>query len=786
MNDPMLKIAVCNHRNNSKYKNQEKPWSYIKDRNRRPIRTTETAEEYPRLPKEKRDELKDHGGFVGGWLKGGVRKNGNVISRCIGALDADNIGADDDFLGITRKALEGVEYFIYSTHKHSPEAPRYRIVILFDREVSEDEYPALMRMVARQIGMDFFDDSTYQANRMMYWSSCPSNGVFFFEEGIGEPMAVDRYLGMYADWRDTTQWPTSSRQSEVVKHSVRQQQDPLSKDGLIGAFCRTYFPITEAIHTFLSDVYAPSATEGRYDYIPADSNAGVVIYDDKFVYSHHATDPACEKLLNAFDLVRIHLFGDDDPKKTYKQMCDLALQQDAVKLTLDRERRERADEDFAADDDRDWTSQLRYQPRSQILENSVWNLMLILNNDPDFANFGYNELANRVQVTGPVPWDRPTDNKFWRDADTAQLKALLDTRYVSFSSRNHDVCFAKVADDRRFHPIRDYLDSLPPWDGECRVESLFIRCLEADDTEYVRTVTRRLFAAAVARVYQPGIKFDCLTVIDGAQGIGKSTLLKELVGDEYYSETLSLTDMDDKTGAEKLQGYWVIEIGELAGMKKADVEKVKGFLSTTDDKYRPSYGRVVESHPRQCVVIATVNGERGYLRDITGNRRFWIIKCRQKEQARKWSFTKEERDQIWAEAVALWRGGEKLYLEDTELPAAEALQREAMELDERQGIVEEYLNTLLPDNWDGMDLYERRNYLSVQYDPTQPRGTTVRKAVSNVEIWAECFGKNPSEMKPADSYAIAALMMRVEGWERTEKIRRIPVYGRQRLYLKTE
>ena len=786
MNDPMLKIAVCNHRNNSKYKNQEKPWSYIKDRNRRPIRTTETAEEYPRLPKEKRDELKDHGGFVGGWLKGGVRKNGNVISRCIGALDADNIGADDDFLGITRKALEGVEYFIYSTHKHRPEAPRYRIVILFDREVSEDEYPALMRMVARQIGMDFFDDSTYQSNRMMYWSSCPSNGVFFFEEGIGEPMTVDRYLGMYADWHDTTQWPTSTRQSEVVKHSVRQQQDPLSKDGLIGAFCRTYFPITEAIHTFLSDVYAPSATEGRYDFIPADSNAGVVIYDDKFVYSHHATDPACEKLLNAFDLVRIHLFGDDDPKKTYKQMCDLALQQDAVKLTLDRERRERADEDFAADDDRDWTSQLRYQPRSQILENSVWNLMLILNNDPDFANFGYNELANRVQVTGPVPWDRPADNNFWRDADTAQLKALLDTRYVSFSSRNHDVCFAKVADDRRFHPIRDYLDSLPPWDGECRVESLFIRCLEADDTEYVRTVTRRLFAAAVARVYQPGIKFDCLTVIDGAQGIGKSTLLKELVGDEYYSETLSLTDMDDKTGAEKLQGYWVIEIGELAGMKKADVEKVKGFLSTTDDKYRPSYGRVVESHPRQCVVIATVNGERGYLRDITGNRRFWIIKCRQKEQARKWSFTKEERDQIWAEAVALWRGGEKLYLEDTELPAAEALQREAMELDERQGIVEEYLNTLLPDNWDGMDLYERRNYLSVQYDPTQPRGTTVRKAVSNVEIWAECFGKNPSEMKPADSYAIAALMMRVEGWERTEKIKRIPVYGRQRLYLKTE
>ena len=782
MTDPMLKIAVCNHRSNAKYKNQEKPWSYIRDRNRTPIRTTETVEEYPKLPKEKRDELKDHGGFVGGWLRGGIRKNGHVISRCIGALDADNIGADDDFLGIVRKALAGVEFFIYSTHKHRPEAPRYRVVILFDREVTEDEYPALTRMIARQIGMDYFDDSTYQANRMMYWASCPSNGVFFFEEGVGEPLQVDHYLGMYADWRDATQWPTSTRQSEVVKHSLRQQQDPLSKEGIIGAFCRTYFPITEAIRVFLPHVYAPSAVEGRYDYIPADSNAGVVIYDDKYVYSHHATDPACQKLLNAFDLVRIHLFGDDDPKKTYRQMCELALAQDEVKLTLDRERRENAGAEFSEADDREWTKRLRYQPRTQELENSAENLILILENDPDFRNFAYNELAHRVQITGPVPWERPSGNPFWRDADTAQLKALLDARYTCFSTRHHDVAFIKVTDDRHFHPVRDYLDALPPWDGVRRVETLFIHCLEAEDCAYVRTVTRRLFAAAVARVYQPGVKFDSLVVIDGIQGIGKSTLLKELVGDAFYSETLSLTDMDDKTGAEKLQGYWIVEIGELAGMKKADVEKVKNFLSTTDDKYRPSYGRVVESHPRQCIVIATVNGERGYLRDITGNRRFWIVKCHQKEPARKWSFTPEERDQVWAEAVALWQAGEKLYLDSDELPAAEAAQRDAMELDERQGIVEEYLDTLLPANWDAMDLYERRNYLSDQHDPTQPRGSAVRQTVSNVEIWAECFGKNPSEMKPADSYAIAALMMRVNGWERTQERHPIALYGRQRVY----
>ena len=281
---------------------------------------------------------------------------------------------------------------------------------------------------------------------------------------------------------------------------------------------------------------------------------------------------------------------------------------------------------------------MKYQPRSNVLENSVWNEMLILNNDPDYANFAFNEMANRIQVTGALPWERPKDNKFWRDADTAQLKAHIDVRYVPFSSRNHEVSFTKVADDRRFHPIRDYLDSLPAWDGQKRIEDILIKYLSADDTEYVRTVTRKTFVAAVARIYRPGTKFDSVLVLDGIQGIGKSTLFKDLVGDEYYSETLSLTDMNDKSGAEKLQGFWIMEIAELAGMKKADIEKVKAFLSTSDDKYRPSYGKTVESHPRQCIIIASVNGERGYLRDITGNRRFWVVKLNQTEQKKDLAF----------------------------------------------------------------------------------------------------------------------------------------------------
>lgn len=784
MNDPLLKISVCDRWTNARYKNQERNWSWIKERNRRPIRTSETVEEYPKLPKERRDELKDQGGFVGGWLKSGVRKKGHVLFRTVGCLDADNIPEGTNFPALCRDVLIGIDWFLYSTHKHRPEAPRFRLVILFDREVSEEEYPALMRMVAKQPGMDYFDDSTYEPHRMMYWASCSSDSQFVFEDSLGCPLPVDRYLGMYRDWRDVSQWPTSSRQSEIMHRNVENQQDPLNKEGLVGAFCRTYFPIQSAMEAFLSDVYAPTDVEGRWDYIPADSTAGVVVYDDRFVYSHHATDPAGGKLVNAFDLVRIHKFGNDETKKSFQEMCDFALRQDEVKLRLDRERREQAAKEFRVDpdEDRSWTAQLTYRNRSNELENSSQNLLLIFRNDPAMAFFAFNEMAGKVQLTGKAPWVRPEGNIWWRDADDAQARAWMDEHYGSFSERNFKVAFTKAAEDRIFHPVRDYLNSLPEWDGECRIDNLLVRCLQADDTLYVRAVTRKLFTAAVARIYRPGTKFDSVLVLDGAQGIGKSTLFRMLAGDRYYAETLSLTDMSDKTGSEKLQGVWLVEIGELAGMKKADIEKVKAFLSTTDDQYRVSYGHWVESHPRSCVIIATVNGERGYLRDITGNRRFWIVKCRQKESVRRFAFTEEEREQIWAEAKYYWQNGEKLWLEGDLLSASEEAARDAMEADDRLGMVEEYLDTLLPENWAEMDLYERRNWLSDRKDPTQPTGTVQRERVSNAEVWAECFSRNPSDMKPADSYAIAALMVRFRNWKRTEKVQRLPLYGRQRLY----
>ena len=778
-----LAIAYGNNRQAKKWVNKTTSFDELKERLKVTIRTTESAEEYAKFSKAQKDNAKDHGGFVAGALKGGRRKIDTVELRSMVALDGDRI--DKTFLENYETSTPYTSV-LYTTHSSTDENPRVRLIFPLTRDVTPEEFVAVSRYLAQMLGIDYFDECSYQPNQLMYWPSTPSNGSFVYKEVDKNWLNPDEILNAHPEWTDPTRLPTSSRESKANTVANQKVQDPLEKDGIVGLFNRVYFPISKAIEAFLSDVYEPTENENRYHLIESSSIAGVEIKEEgKFVYSHHAKDPAYLKLCNAFDIVRIHKFGDDDDKKSFRDMCEFAMQVDEVKVLAANERLALAEEDFSADGD-DWKTRLKYQPKTSLHENSVYNLNLILNNDPDFRNFAYNELANRIQVTGSLPWERPEGNKFWRDADTAQLKSIIDIRYLPFSSRNHDVAFTKIADDRRFHPIRDYLDSLPAWDGTKRVEDVFIKYLKADDTDYIRTVTRKTFAAAVARIYVPGIKFDCVPVLDGDQGIGKSTIVKDLVTADYYSETLSLTDMDDKSGAEKLQGFWVVEIGELAGMRKADIEKVKAFLSTSDDKYRPSYGKVVESHPRQCIVIATVNGERGYLRDITGNRRFWIIKVHQKKQKKTWSFTEEYRQQFWAEAKEIWKSGEKLYLEGDILEEAEKAQKGAMETDERVGMVEEYLNTPLPADWDDMDLFARRNYLNgSEFGGTQHIGTIARTSVSNAEIWCECLNHSLPDLKTTDSYQIAALMAQISGWERTTNIKRLPIYGRQRLYQKT-
>lgn len=779
-----LAIAYGASRNAKQWSNKTTKFDDLKNALRVTVRTPETQEEYAKYSKSQRDQVKDHGSFVGGHLKGGRRRVQDVEYRSMLTLDGDAV--TQDFID-TFDILCPYAACLYSTHSHRTDNLRVRVVIPLTRDVTPEEFQAVSRYVADMFGIDMFDECSYMPNQLMYNPSSPSNAPYLFIEVDGDWLNPDDILNAHPEWKDPTMLPTSSRESVAHVATKKKRADPLAQKGVAGAFNRAFYPISKAFD-LLTDVYEATDREDRYHFIESDSMPGVMVYDDKFAFSHHAKDPAYMRLLSAFELVRIHRFPNVDDKQSFKDMADFALSFDEVKVLLADERMQQAEDDFAQlhDDSVDWRTKLHYEKKTGILENSVWNLQLILANDPDLSGFGYNQLANRVQITGEVPWKRPKDNSFWRDADTAQLKAFIDSKYLQFTTRNHDVAFMKVADDRAFHPIRDYFGTLPKWDGIPRVETLLIDYLGAADTEYVRTVTRKTFAAAVARVFEPGCKFDAVLILRGPQGAGKSSLFAKLAG-KWFSDSLCLTDMKDKTGAEKLAGKWILELGELAGMKKADIETVKSFLSRQDDDYRPSYGRTNESHPRQCIIVGTTNAESGFLRDITGNRRFWPVEVTKNSPYHSWELTEYEIKQIWSESYEIYAAGEELFLSDEEIvKLAEKEQKAVMEQDERQGMVEEYLEMLLPDNWDDMDIYARRDYFRDRNDITRPVGKNKREYVSNIEIWVECFGNNPSDLKTSDSYVMAALMTNVSGWERSNQSRRLPFYGKQRVYFRAE
>jgi putative DNA primase/helicase len=782
-------ISVAKSKNSTHWTNIEISWEELLDRLSSTVRTPETVEEYRRLPKEKQDEIKNVGGFVGGQLKDGKRKNGFLEFRSVLALDLD-YARPEVWEEIT--LFYDFKCCISSTHKHTAEKPRLRLIIPLLRKVTADEYTAIARKVAEDIGIEQFDDTTYEPLRLMYWPSTSSNGEFVFEKQEGSLLDPDEVLARYTNWRDSSEWPVSSRQKKIVKSILKKQAEPLTKGGVVGAFCRTY-SVQEAIETFLSEVYQPSLLKGRYDYIPAESSAGVLIYAGQFAYSHHATDPACGKLCNAFDLVRIHKFGELDPSSeevdsptklpSYQAMQEFCVENERVKRQLAKERLAQANQDFALEEE-DWQTRLELNKNGEI-KDTLSNIATILRRDQNLQGIVYNQHRDGIDVRGKLPWKQVKEG--WGDSDLAGAKLYFDQTYRIWSPGKFNDALLGVASERLYHPIKEYLNTLPEWDGTPRVDTLLIDYLGAEDTLYTRAVLRKTLCAAVARVYEPGTKFDQILVLNGPQGLGKSTFFARL-GRKWFSDSLTLSDMRDKAAAEKLQGYWILELGELAGIKKVDVETVKSFISRTDDKYRASYGFNVESHPRQCVIVGSTNSKSGFLRDITGNRRFWPVKVYGHSVKKPWEMN--EVDQSWAEVLVKYRAGEELFLKGSEAQMATAEQTCALEADDREGLVREYLDRLLPEKWREMDLFERRSFLSEGHLGSRVQGTVRRERVCTMELWCECFGKEGANLRKSDAYEMNAILSRIEGWEKYEGNKRgnfkFPLYGVQAGYVRVE
>lgn len=778
-----IKISIAPSRKAKVWTNVTWEWSQLVDKCRETIRTGETVAEYAAMDKNTQSNRKDVGGFVGGYLDGGVRKNEHVRFRSVATLDIDH-GKTDVWEDFTMNF--SCAAFLYSTHKHTERAPRYRLVIPFDRECEPWEYEPVCRRIANTLGLDLFDHTTYELPRLFYWPSSPNDAEYVFHEQKGDPISVDDLLATYTDPRNASEWPYGNTEDKVLRKECQKAGNPCEKEGIIGAFCRAY-TIEDAIDTFLQDVYEPTAQEGRYTYRKGSVSGGLVCYSHQFAYSHHDTDVMCGKLCNAFDIVRIHKFGIMDEDKdegtevtklpSYVEMMRFAGADKRTNVEVMKSRRAKIAEDFSGiEDDEDGSEVLSKLDRDSKgnVRQSINNVIIALKGDPLLKGRLWHDLFTGYDCAEGMPWKRTT--RAWTDKDDSNLRAYLERVYgLTGKERIYDALESVFGENQR-HPIREYLEGLA-WDKVERLDKLIIDYIGAEDTPLTRAMTRKIFTAAVARVMRPGTKFDYCLIMSGGEGIGKSTLLNTMGGD-WFSDSIVTTE--GKEGMESLRGAWIIELAELASIKRSAVEQVKNFLSKKEDTYRQAYGKRVQPYPRQCVFFGTTN-EDDFLKGDTGNRRFWVVKVDASKCAFKDPFAAvtTDRDQLWAEAYYRYKHDEALYL-DPEMEKEARVRQQEANIDYEDpipGMLDEYLDTKLPADWYTWDKARRRAF--VQNPDPLASETLPRKEFYAGEFVYEqlCLTENTKDY-PYVLRKINKLMKKKEGWRQSRV--QISGYGRQR------
>lgn len=798
VHDRQIIISTAGSRRATKWPPSTLWWSELIERLRVPTRGVETLTAYLALPKSKQDDLKDVGGFVAGTLQGNRRKAKAVTARDVVTIDADNIPAGGTSDVLRRVDSLGCAYAIYSTRKHEEARPRLRILLPLSRACTADEYEPLARKLASLIGIDLCDPTTFEASRLMYWPSCCADSQYVFAYGDRPFADVDGVLGMYRDWRNVLEWPQVPGADQAQQRLAAKQGDPLTKTGVVGAFCRTY-DIYRAMDELIPGAYSPTDIPDRYTYAGGSTTGGAVVYDHgQFLFSHHATDPCSGKLVNAFDLVRLHRFGDQDDEAqpntptnrlpSYTVMCQFAVADSSVAALLNTERYETAVEAFtgmqmptdATLEPANWMGLLKTSPVTGAPEKTVDNVLIILEHDPMLrGKVAFDEFANRGLALGALPWDSRAARRQWTDTDDAGLRHYIEKVYdITGKERLLDAT-SLCAFKRRINDVQDYLSKLS-WDNVRRLDTLLTDYLGADNNIYTRAVARKSLAAAVARAMVPGTKYDYMPILTGPQGIGKSTLLRTL-GMRWYSDSLST--FEGKEAREMVQGTWINEIGELNGMTRSEITTIKQFLSQQEDIYREPYGRRTNAYPRRCVFFGTTN-DAEFLRDRTGNRRFWPVDVGL-HPIKKSVFRDlpEEVDQIWAEAFVAWQLGEPLYLSGEAERIAMEQQEEHRESSSKEGLVRDFLDRPLPLDWDKRDVAERRLYWSGTFSQGNVE-TIPRDRVCAAEIWCECLGGDIKYMKRTDSVEINGILCGIQGWEKCSGLQRFGVYGTQRGFVR--
>ncbi len=683
-----------------------------------------TFEEYKALnPKDKKAmeeklRCKNKGGIIGG--KATSRLKSKLEYRDLVILDVDEVSSDYSPMRIHKQLIElGYNHLIYTTCSHSSERPRYRIIMLLPEPVyNEDLFKSYSRYMADRINyslktpetpdLDIFDKSTHEWNRVFFLPAITKGGLYekyLYNEGKDIEIFNEKFIKQIVEG-DTKKY---NKQEKDLEDQIKRDKTPY----YINIF-NDYYSIETAIEAYLSDIYE-EASGGRYKYIDSSSPAGLVLYSgENTCYSFHANDPAYGKRLEPFDLVRIHRFGNEDIKETNRAMRDMLMEDQNIGDDI-----KKAKEDYINKNNKkmskknknnnigfpiteDWHREFQLLDNGDIIPNAH-NLELIFTNDSNLQGLvAYDESTHRIEVLKRFfPQDNSKNvyveipRQYVEDSDKPSIRVYLDKTYNIRNRSLVDDAFKIYIQKNRVNGLTGYLSSLK-WDGVPRLETMFIDYLGAEDTELNRALTKVMLLGAVARAYRPGTKFDYTLVLQGPEGIGKSFILSKL-GDIYFRDHLG--DLGNKDAKALLSGAWIVEFAELSDLSKSKSEEVKSFLTSTFDLFRPPYGREEVEYKRQCVFFGTTNDSE-FLTGGTGNRRFPVIRCGVNKQTKLVHEDFDgERDQIWAEAVALYNQGESIWLSPEMTKAYEQEQEKHRVVDNRVETIIEHLTQKAPANF---------------------------------------------------------------------------------------
>ncbi len=770
-------LLTADSRLSKRWDRQELSWDDLVARLSEPRRFEVDSKRLAAMDADERHRIKDVGGWLAGRSTTGHRKADDVREVRLVRLDMD--AAPVDWRDVVDAAYQDLTWMAHTTASHRPDRPRARVIVPLSRAVDAEEYAYVSRKLAERTGEDHWPDhSTFRHNQVAFWPSCASDADFEVVSGAGSVFDVDALLDAVDDWRDVEAWPFRPTGGLVVKGKA---EDPREKGGWVGAFCRAY-SVTEAIKAFLPDVYLPGSAADRWTHAEGSLRNGLVIYDDDTqAWSHHEiSDPAAGKLRNAWDLVRVHKFGELDvnarPRTpahrlpSFLAMAEFAAKDKAVLAAVVSGEAALAD-DFDAVEvpDDDWIDQVVFDKNAVPLR-TFRNLTTILRGDPRLSGVvRFNELTRTIEIE-PERWAAkigpimlPPGRDELQDQHISALREKVESLWRrEWSGASTHEAIALIARDRAYHPVLDILDAVE-WDGVERLDTWLTDYVGCPDNEFVRQAGRKMLVAAVARVRDPGCKWDHMLLLHGEQGAGKSTLCRVLaLQDRFFAE---LRSVEPKIAAETISGVWVVEMCELEAFDRAQISVLKAFVTIQADRYRPAYGRTVEVRPRSCVVIGTTN-EVEVLRDSTGNRRFWPVHVGEIDT----EGLSEVVLQLYAEADFLLAMGESLYLEGEAIGIAKVEQEAHRQTDPWEDRIKAWLEAPMPADW-----YDTEG----EHVPFED-GTVERDRVCVQEILDECLQIPASGQHAGVRRRIGSIMRTMDGWDGPKGLRFGRRYGAQR------